>query len=760
MSEVTKAAVRPSRPSLLLGAAHLAALWALAFLQPMLSLLGDNPEFFVARGNTTGQIIIYSLALAFVPPLIGLLIEAIAELINKNLRWGIHLVLMTLVGACFLLEVFKGPFDWPAGVLIALSLLAAAAGVYSYARYRLPRSFMDIMTVAPIVILAIFFLFSSSAKLILPREQPDPVDVTVGNPVPVVMVIFDEFPVASLMNKGGEVDGTRFPAFADLASHSTWFKNATGSASYTPLAVPSILSGRYPNNDDLPIASDYPHSIFTLLGRSYDLNVMESATQICPDDLCPDSAIGTREGSIGDLFSDLETVSKHLLLPDSLRRNLPDVSATFSGFTNESEDPGLDTAETGLTGETGAAGETGMTGATGESGHAGATGETGPTDEPAIEPPERSGQGAARKLGRLFAIQSSVDEFERVNEFVDEFSPDEQRSLDLIHIEKPHYPWRHLPDGQRYSNLTSEWSGLLPNDGPWMAPPKIVDIALQRHLLETGYVDTLLARITSRLKKTGLWDKALVVVTADHGAAFLSRIPRRAAVKENMGEIAPVPLFVKAPGQSEPEVVTDHHCAPSLLSGIAGRLEIDYPWEVPDCPQDQATVVNSPTGEQSIAVDEMLVQRRALVDRIQRVFKTGVGWGPTYRFGPRNALIGKNVKELKLIGKRSGMRAEPDRPNTAKQYDPSAISVRGLLQRGYNVKIPENRVLAVAVDGQIQATGWTFKDGLGYGPGFSILLPPESLKRGFNRVDIYLVKDDGKVLQLVYDGSKPLPDGA
>ena len=71
MSKATTAAGRPARPSLFLGAAHLAAVWSLAFLQPMLSLLGDNPDFFVARGNTTGQVLIYAFALAFVPPLLG-----------------------------------------------------------------------------------------------------------------------------------------------------------------------------------------------------------------------------------------------------------------------------------------------------------------------------------------------------------------------------------------------------------------------------------------------------------------------------------------------------------------------------------------------------------------------------------------------------------------------------------------------------------------------------------------------------------------
>ena len=721
-----------------MGAAHLGAVWALAFLQPMLSLLGENPEFFVARGNTTGQIVVYALALALVPPLIGLLLEYLARLISDDLRWGLHLLLMTLVGAAFFLQLIEDHLDWPAGLLIGFSVLLAAAAVFAYSRWRFPRTFMDILTPAPIVILLIFFLFSGTSRLILPREQPDPVDVTVGNPAPVVMVLFDEFPVAALMTPQGKVDRSRFPAFADLASSSTWYRNATADAAYTPLAVPAILSGREPSRSDLPIAADYPKSIFTLLGKQYRLNVMETATKVCPEELCPDPAADAGdEATLGQLFSDLEVVQKHLLLPESMRRNLPDISTNFSNFTNES-----DPEDAGVVADPGYTGTTGPTGATGET------------------TPVRTGQGAARRLGRLFAESSTADEFDRVKQFTDSLEPGQRKTLDLIHVEKPHYPWRHIPDGQRYTNLTSEWSGLLPNDGPWLAPPHIVDIALQRHLLEVGYTDTLLGLITSRLKKTGLWDRAMVVVAADHGAGFLSKVPRRAADPRNIGEIGSIPLFIKRPGQTTPDVVDRHVCATDVLPAVADGLEIDYPWEEAACPEDQVKVLNSPDGEASVSLETTLEQRQALIDRIERVFGTGQGWGPAYRFGPQNQLIGNKVSRLDADRRLGKYRVLPERRNAVKNYDPSAPALLGLLQRGLLKRFGEDRVLAVAVDDRIVATGWTFKDGLGAGPGYSILLPPDSLKPGFNRVDIYLVEDDGKRLQMVYSGAGPLPGNA
>ena len=50
-----------SRPGLVMSGLHLAALWSLAVLQPLLNLLGSTPEFFVARDNTPGPLVFAAL---------------------------------------------------------------------------------------------------------------------------------------------------------------------------------------------------------------------------------------------------------------------------------------------------------------------------------------------------------------------------------------------------------------------------------------------------------------------------------------------------------------------------------------------------------------------------------------------------------------------------------------------------------------------------------------------------------------------------
>ena len=63
------------------------------------------------------------------------------------------------------------------------------------------------------------------------------------------------------------------------------------------------------------------------------------------------------------------------------------------------------------------------------------------------------------------------------------------------------------------------------------------------------------ASCCDRLERTGLLERALVVVTADHGYSFRVGVKSRRLISEqNVEEIAPVPLFVKAPGQMERRV--------------------------------------------------------------------------------------------------------------------------------------------------------------------------------------------------------------
>ena len=109
-------------------------------------------------------------------------------------------------------------------------------------------------------------------------------------------------------------------------------------------------------------------------------------------------------------------------------------------------------------------------------------------------------------------------------EFLRSLRPGPRPALWYVHFMLPHSPWRFLPSGRRYSiRQAPGWGG----DEVWNANQAAVDQYWQRHLLQLGYADRVLGRLIAHLRKTGLYDKALLVVTADHGISF--RAGREAA---------------------------------------------------------------------------------------------------------------------------------------------------------------------------------------------------------------------------------------
>ena len=118
----------------------------------------------------------------------------------------------------------------------------------------------------------------------------------------------------------------------------------------------------------------------------------------------------------------------------------------------------------------------------------------------------------------------------------------------------PHEPWVYLPSGRlnRPAGPDPIWQI---NRRLGFDDPLLTDHNHLRHLLQVGYTDRLLGALLTRLRRTGLLERSLIVVTADHGYSFQVGVPSRRLLGEhNIEEIAPVPLFIKAPGQMQSEV--------------------------------------------------------------------------------------------------------------------------------------------------------------------------------------------------------------
>jgi hypothetical protein len=131
---------------------------------------------------------------------------------------------------------------------------------------------------------------------------------------------------------------------------------------------------------------------------------------------------------------------------------------------------------------------------------------------------------------------------EDVREFIAAVGP----GLNVLHVELPHVPYWYTASGRQYTADTT-LPGL--DNETWTRDPAPVEGALRRYLWQLRLVDRLVGELVRRLRTTGLYHRALIVLAGDHGVSFQPGLSRRDVSLFNLGEIAGVPLIVKEPGQ-------------------------------------------------------------------------------------------------------------------------------------------------------------------------------------------------------------------
>ena len=664
-------------------ALHLGALWALAFAQPLFDLLGRNAQFFVARGNTTGDILLLAFAYALVPPLVGAGIVWGLGRIRPALGWWAMLVLVALIVAALLLPP-AGDALGGSAVAMPVALLLGAGAAALYARAAGVRSFVTVLSPAPLIVLLLFLVVSPVRGLLAPSEAGGAVTGPSRSATPIVHVVLDELPTSTLADAEGRIDAALFPNFARLARESTWYRNATTVDDLTTEAVPAQLTGEQPQQGSLPTTRDHPRSLFTLFERSHALTVIEPITDVCPTRLCADVRPGAID-RLRSLESDLEVVVGHLLLPEDLRDGLPAVDRVWEGF------------------------ETGSVSGAGEL---------------------RGGANLKRDVLARLARDDATAGFERAIAALQRPGPRPQ--LVVLHSTLPHAGWRYLPDGRRYDTEGKEFAGLASQG--WIGPQWQVDQAFQRHVLQVQYVDRLIGRLLDAVRAGGLFDDAVIVVTADHGASFTTGQPRRPANGANVGVIAPVPFFVKLPGQRAGRVDDRAVRTIDVLPTIARAAGVEVPWDADGLPVEErdvdpaAPIDVSHAGEPALTepLGSVLAQRREREAVEERLLRDGV-----YAVGPRPELIGRRVAG------RSGEQQVEVADGAA--VLPSFVSgeVRGL---------EPNAELAVAVGGRVEATTRVYRSG--GRTVYAALVPPSSLREGANTVTVWAVTASGELQAL------------
>ncbi len=691
----------PAVVSLPMAALHIGALSALAVAEPLFDLIQKNPDFLVARALIGWQVVALGLALVLVPPLLAVALEAVAGLVSLWLRFALHLLFAALLVGLIAIQALKNIAPGASsGVLIALAAALALAAVAWYARAAGLRSFVTVLSPAPALFLVIFLFFSPVSDLTFASGSADTANVR--SSVPIVMVVFDEVSTIALEDAQERIDPVLYPNLARLAHDSTWFRYATAPTDVTGTAVPAILTGSLPKRHRPPILSNYPHNLFTLLGRHYRMKVSQEATDLCPHDLCQDASGESAAAKDRALASDLGLVYLHVIAPDGIERGLPSVSDTIGNFG----------ADTGTTKEEGSPGHTGRRDVLHELGG-----------------------------GRPARFENFVRSIDRTV----------RPTLYYKHSLLPHVPFQYFPDGHRYRAKPHDAiPGLV--DAPSWGNDYLLAQAYQRHLLQAGFADRLLGTVLKRLHDEDLYDRALIVVTADNGESFLHRdANRHIANPETVEDIADTPLFIKRPYQREGRVSDRHVRTEDILPTIAGVLGIRIPWRVGGVSvfdhsahiPSQVDVYERSGRKLTLSLTDFKQRVRVSLARKIRLFGSNGRAPGLFGLGPHPELIGRTVGDVATSPVRGTIDGASAYSAVHLQSDFLPGQLTGTLRASGG---GPPRDLAVALNGRIVAVGQSVRLAGSDAERFSIMLPDDAFREGDNRVELLLVSGDGAEL--------------
>jgi hypothetical protein len=317
------------------------ALSAISVAQPLYSVTGTTLNFFVAWRMTSAEFILCILLVYIAPPLVTWLLVRLGYLLHRHLGRGLlflalwfYLSLTCLMAARQLARslTFAPGNQATLGICVLLLIVSACLAALLLARPKI-RGFVRFFAVTTVVFPAAIMLHAHDLGVIRLSEVPPAEKITTADRPNVILIIYDELPVTTILDANGLIDRNKFPNFYQFAQGATWFADARSASAHTEAAVPAILAGRMRKHEVPATYRSYPENIFHRLGPSYNVLDLQFAT-----DLNPAKPLGWQTEApdgrerLGRIALDIAIIFGHVVAPPQLAADLPRIDLQHNRF--------------------------------------------------------------------------------------------------------------------------------------------------------------------------------------------------------------------------------------------------------------------------------------------------------------------------------------------------------------------------------------------------------------------------------------------
>lgn len=335
-----------------------------------------------------------------------------------------------------------------------------------------------------------------------------------------------------------------------------------------------------------------------------------------------------------------------------------------------------------------------------------------------------------------------MDELARFRAFVASLDGSARSStLAYLHVLLPHRPWQYLPDGSAYP-----WDNLedlrTADRRQWVEDQNAANLGLQQYLLQAVFVDRLVGELLDRLEDEELLDRALLIVTADHGISFRAGKSHRFVAEDAPpSDIIPVPLFMKLPHQSEPLVDGRNAEHVDILPTIADVVGVEPPFE-----SDGVSLIGDPPDRPMTRVrwlDDVLEYPQSFLDEVEEaarevdeLFGHGGGRFDLFGHGEHRGIVGRPVSDMRTAPPEAGS-ATIDDPD-AMTGGPADAAFLPARVTGSVPDQPSGTSVAVAIDGVVAGVAPSYINEQG-ASRFSVMVHPGFIV-GSRTVAVYAVE--------------------
>jgi hypothetical protein len=701
---------------------NLATIHALVVAKPLFDTFASYPEYFVVNRISSWSLIGFVLTISFAAPLI---LTSFVIVVQKiRFAWGNFLqsIVIVFYGFGYTLQLIKGVDFFSGTIYVAIASMAGIGLAVLYSRNE--RMSFVVTLVSPIILIfpLVFFGTGDIQRILSPPKTALQSDGTNGaawtqSRPRIVFVVLDEFPLTDLLDERGDINSKLFPNFSNLEKESTWYENATTTWPFTIGALTGTLTGnRPPMWSVLPSYDYFPRNLFSMVQNHYTLDVTEPITDLLPKEFAQRSRRGTLTSAVADfrvLTNDAYVVYLHILLPKKLTRTLPRIDESWGRFgekLNSGDGLNLEPGGKQVSKEEFLANEDIL--------------------EKRLEQSLRSNRKA-----QFESFIRSLDRYPK-------------STLHFFHTVFPHSPFEYLPSGKIYTDFWPK-IGIYEETPVWKGSEGAVERVHQGLRLQEALADHFVGLLVKELKEKNLYDDCLLIITADHGASFIDNHSKRMPDRDNFGDIAFVPLFIKYPGQisgkrdeSNVELID---IVPTIKDVIGA--EIDWEFEgrslvnVDTIPKKKKVLPKFGGGTLQLSQDEYVDSKQKALARKVESFSLDDPRSDLFRYGPGLEYVGQPESILydKLV--EGSYQCDGIKALTNIDLNQNILPCRLIGTVSSASENPLKLYLAFVVNGVIEVVSKPMESNNQY--LFDVVLPEEVFVQGKNTVNILLTDLDG-----------------